>query len=335
MILLDAVYIHSHGGKSVLVYLLKALERNNRFDEIFIFFDTRITIKNRNFKENLNFIKVKANHFSRKNAYLTKLNKINKVICIANVPPPIKLKKEVIIYFHNALLVDFNEKLYFSKRYINFLLKNLYIKFFSDKNYKWVVQTNYMKDLLFHNFDIFKRNIKIIPFYDVEDINFERKEFNSDNVNFLCVTSDEKHKNLDFLITAFKKSSFGSKVILRVSSDGQNFIDNNKELIFEGKLSRNEIIQLYKISEYLIVPSKIESFGLTILEGIKAGCNVLVSQIPAFKETCIPSIFFNPDKIEEIVLAFEAAEALDYKETSSIKVKNEIDIFIKLIFNNV
>ena len=335
MILLDAVYIHSHGGKSVLMYLLKALERNNRFDEIFVFFDTRIKINNLNFKENLNFIKVKPNHFSRKNAYLTKLNKINKVICIANIPPPIKLKNEVIIYFHNALLIEFNEKTYLSKRYINFFLKNLYIKIFSEKNYKWVVQTNYMKDLLFHNFQILKRNIKIIPFYDIEDIKFERKKFSSDTINFLCVTSDEKHKNLDFLTTAFINSSFRSKVILRISSKGQNFKDKNKELIFEGKLSKNQIIKLYKISEYLIVPSKIESFGLTILEGIKAGCNVLVSDIPAFNEICIPSIFFNPDKIEKIGLALKAAEILDYKETSSIKGKNEIDIFIKLIFNNV
>ena len=102
IILVDAIYINSGGGKVLLEYLIDYLSKKKI--EVFYLFDSRldldISVKTENSVLN-------PSESERKNFY-KRLNKKNfhSVLCFGNIPPPIKLDTNVYIYFHNELLLD-------------------------------------------------------------------------------------------------------------------------------------------------------------------------------------------------------------------------------------
>ena len=281
--------------------------------------------------------KVEPSHYKRKTTYLSEVDKYDKIVCLSNIPPPIKLNKTVYIYFHNLLLVTFS--LNFSSPYalcLNFL-KVQYIKFFNKGSYNWITQTDYSRSLISKKLNINKNLIKLFPFFDISDIPFIEKNFNSNKLNYLCVTSNSKHKNVSRLINAFFKADFSSKkqVNLSITTSGIDQVNDNKKIKYLGYLNRQELIKKYTQSQYIVFPSMIESFGLPIIEGIKSGSNVLISNIKSLKEICKPSIVFDPLDEKDIIKAFETASDMSYQQNSMITIKNEINTFIKLIINDV
>tara|TARA_B110001454_G_scaffold209057_1_gene222162 strand:- start:2361 stop:3380 length:1020 start_codon:yes stop_codon:yes gene_type:complete len=339
MILIDATYIHSHGGASILQALINRLnqiESSNR-KKINFLLDDRLDLNQLNGINSFEIQKIKASHFNRKKAYKAIYNKIEKVVCLSNVPPPVRINKQVYIYFHNLLLLK--RKIIFSSFLFFFTssLKFLYIRFYNSNRYNWVVQTMYMKEELRNKLKVNPSMIMVLPFYEVEDIHFQHKDFNKNRLSFFCVTSNSKHKNLKKVIKSFLKSDFTEKekVTLLITTDGENIIYENKNIKYVGYLSRNETIKTYSKSEYVIFPSLVESFGLPIIEGIKSGSNVLISNIKSLKEICKPSIVFDPLDEKDIIKAFKTASDMSYQQNSMITIKNEINTFIKLIINDV
>jgi glycosyltransferase involved in cell wall biosynthesis len=194
-----------------------------------------------------------------------------------------------------------------------------------------------MKKELERKLKVQSKMIDVLPIYEVEDINSKNKDFQNKELKFLCVTSNAKHKNLKRLISSFLKSNFikQEKVTLLLTIDGKNFANGNLKVQYLGHLNRDEIIRAYSESQYLVFPSLIESFGLPIIEAIKSGSNVLISNIKSLKEICKPSVLFDPYDEKDIIKAFEKASNFSYEDKSRIIVKNEINTFIKLIVNNV
>ncbi len=339
MVLVDAIYIHSYGGASILQAFINGLNTFNLSNKknIYILLDDRIDLNQLNGIDSFTIKKIKASHFNRRKAYKAIYNKIEKVICLSNVPPPIRINKRVYIYFHNLLLLK--RKINFSSLFFLFtsLIKMLYIKFYNSNRYSWIVQTIYMKKELERKLKVQSKMIDVLPIYEVEDINSQKKDFQNKELKFLCVTSNAKHKNLTRLISSFLKSNFinQEKVTLLLTIDGKNFTNGNLKVQYLGYLNRDDMIRAYSESQYLIFPSFIESFGLPILEAIKSGSNVLISNIKSLKEICKPSVLFDPYDEKDIITAFEKASNFSYKDKSKIIVKNEINTFIKLIVNNV
>lgn len=59
----------------------------------------------------------------------------------------------------------------------------------------------------------------------------------------------------------------------------------NSVLFLEG-LSQAELQWCYSRSEAVVLPSETEGFGLPVAEALLAGCRVVCSDIPAFREIC-------------------------------------------------
>lgn len=59
----------------------------------------------------------------------------------------------------------------------------------------------------------------------------------------------------------------------------------NRVLFLEG-LSQAELQWCYSRSEAVVLPSETEGFGLPVAEALLAGCRVVCSDIPAFREIC-------------------------------------------------
>ena len=320
MTLIDSVYIHSFGGKSLLNYFVETIRKNDRIDEFFFFFDCRLKIDNK--FSGLNFERVKPGHSSRKNAYKKHLKDVNKVFCFSNVPPPLQTGKIVYIYFHNILLLKNTS--------FKFILKRKYINFFSRNDYKWIVQTNYMKNELSSKLGITKNNISLYPFFKTNDIEYKKKNFSSKFLIFLYITSNLKHKNIKKLISAFKSAKTKNKIRLLITSDGQDIKTHNKEIIFIGIKNRSELIEIYSKAHYLIFPSLNESLGIPIIESIKSGLKIIISDIPTFNEICQANYLFNPKSQNEIKNSIEMASIDKNKKMPELYINDSIEDLINI-----
>ena len=84
----------------------------------------------------------------------------------------------------------------------------------------------------------------------------------------------------------------------------KNFVDQNnlnQNITFKYNIDNNYLIELYKNSKLYIFSSYCEVFGLTSLEAMSQGCNVLLSNTSALKEINANSAdYFDPDDINNI-----------------------------------
>ena len=170
---------------------------------------------------------------------------------------------------------------------------------------------------------------------------------------FIYVGNIKKHKGLHTLIEAFSKAkSRGLSTKLMIvgscdnlrSVDSQLYADIDKVdgIEFTGWVSNDKLIRLISKAKALVQPSLYEGFGIPPLEAISLGTNVLLSDIPVFKElySDIPDSFFtanDADNLAEKLLSFTPNNNLsEIKEKLLEKYNyhNTTDIIIKTIINN-
>ena len=177
MTLIDAIYIHDLGGKLLLEYFINKLEKKH-LKNFYFLLDERIKLKNT--PPNVKFLK--ASERNRIFFYSFNKMKFSKIFCFSNVPPPRKTKIETFIYLHNDLLLDTKKTNFNFKTKLIFLLKRFYIKLLNNKKYKWIVQTEYLKNKLANTIRIETKNIYVLPFYPDS---FENKNLKKISNSFL------------------------------------------------------------------------------------------------------------------------------------------------------
>ena len=123
---------------------------------------------------------------------------------------------------------------------------------------------------------------------------------------FLYVGNAYPHKNLEYLISSFKefilktKNKKYLKLVLVGANDFfykrlKKFILEQQisdDVIFTGYAEDSELTALYRNALSLIFPSKMEGFGLPILEALANNCPVLASNIPIFHEIAGDNIYY-------------------------------------------
>ena len=137
---------------------------------------------------------------------------------------------------------------------------------------------------------------------------------------YLYVGSCYPHKNVSTLIQAMKelKDSGNAHKLVIVSS--RNVFVNKLEaqvkelglvgqVIFAGKLSDQDLHELYRRAIALVHPSLSEGFGLTGLEAMKHECLVISSNRGSLPEIYGKSAVFLEDPLNPHLLAFSMLEA--------------------------
>ena len=333
-ILVDAIYSHNSGGKEVLRLLLEKLNTTN----ITYLLDSRLDINSISPIKG-NFITLKASEKNRLKYYKQKHKKFNKIICLSNVPPPIKVDSKVLIYFHNRLLIDQRKSgLSLKAKLLNYLKKH-YIFYLNKKNYEWVVQTNLMKLSLSNKID---NRVHIYPIFDDSEDSRINKTQNSE---YLYVGSYAKHKNLKRLLSSFYllAKSQNNQLTLHLTVDKEYNNELNKliqfhenlKVINHGNISKTELKKLYKRSYYFVYPSLVESFGLPLLEAESYGCLLICADLKYVHEIVKPSIVFNPYSVISIKNALQEALSKKSLQASSSRVNNKIDNFIEYMNDDV
>jgi len=114
---------------------------------------------------------------------------------------------------------------------------------------------------------------------------------------FLMVGSDNPRKNLTFVERIFVEGTIGKKLVIAGGShrsfNNEKRINYTVDNIIKLDYVDNERLQwLYKNAIALINPSFYEGFGMTNIEAMMFGCQVICSDIPVFREVCQESAFY-------------------------------------------
>jgi glycosyltransferase involved in cell wall biosynthesis len=114
----------------------------------------------------------------------------------------------------------------------------------------------------------------------------------------LCVAQHRRNKNILFLLRVFERLLRAGKlrpqtrlVIVGIPGPETNAIlrflaDANiaDRVVLLNGISEDELQWCYRNCELLLAPSLTEGFGLPVAEALLAGCPVICSDIPAFRE---------------------------------------------------
>ena len=334
MLLIDSIYINIGGGKILLDYLVSELERN-KFD-VFYLFDSRCEKEYSNVPSERKLY-LKAGIFNRYLFYKNNKGKFSKVLCFGNVPPPINLTENSIIYtyFHQPLFIGDDKPRNLFKRLIVFS-KTSYINFVKKNTNYWFVQNTRIKNGLIRKYNVPSEQIKILPFFSPLPASYNKKEKNS----FAYISTAPPHKNHLRLIKAWEllhDEGINPKLHLTVPEGADEVYNriiraklNGVNIENHGYITRNEVSDILHGSQFLIFPSLAESFGLPLLEGIEAGCKVIASDLEYTYQVIKPSHSFNPFSCRAIADAVKFSLENDLPP-SKPKVKNEIKELFKLL----
>lgn len=346
MVLIDAVYICQSGGKNLLDLLISQLEKENTSEQILLLIDQRI----KNYYTNQRYLNIKinflrGNELSRYIFYAKNKSTFKKVLCFANVPPPLQLHCPVFTYFHNVILFDKILQSSFSfKSRILFFLKSFIIKKRKGNCDKWIVQTNHVKDLLITTLNIKPIDVFIFPFFNEGETDMREHKFIKDS-DFFYPAISAAHKNHDQLLNAwynlYKKDKITNKLHLTIAENYQDAIYNKIKayqkmgvpIINHGYLSIRDVNNLYKKCKFVIHPSLGESFGLVLIEALRNNCILLAPDLPYVNSVVLPNYYFDPYKVRSIEDAtLSAIKGVD-KMHSSILVKSNLGNFMQFILN--
>ncbi len=330
MILLDALYLHSYGGNSILNLFINHIIKNKLTNHFFLLLDSRF--KNKSNIE-IKFQSILGGEYNRRKFYLKKIFKFSSVLCLGNVPPPIKLKLPVLIYFHNELILDSSKSNLNFKQKIISKLKFYYIKHKSYKNYKWAVQTKRIEEILIRKLTLNKKNVSLYPIFEEKKIEKQKKEKNS----FLNVSNSLPHKNLNNFLLAFVNFMKNTRInavlhltYLKKDLDiSLNEIPKNLKIHWHGKIDKERLDKIYSKIEFFVFPSLKESFGLPLIEAAQKQCTIIASDLPYVHEIIEPSIVFNPNNQESISKALNLAVKSKRIKHSKIKVKSKLSNLVE------
>ena len=341
MILVDATYINTGGGKVLLDYFIEYLFENNKLKSYYFILDKRYRNTILNNYNNFKFIN--GNEFSRFYIYRKLLvsNKYTSIFSFNNLPPFCYNNNiQVYILFHNTTLISNNRQTSFLKT-LKFYLKYYYIQLLNKRRFFWISQTDTVKYSLIKKLKIIPEKISVLPFFnDKKKIKYQK---NSNN-DFIYISDIVEHKNHKILIKAWeilaKKYNLFPNLILSFDPekhlDFSNYLNelNNLGLSIKniGVFNHEEISSIYIQYDYLIFPSLTESFGLPLIESALYDNYIIAADLPYVYDVITPSCTFNPNNEYELAkLISKIINNSKYLEISKLKITNKImDLIHKL-----
>ena len=162
------------------------------------------------------------------------------------------------------------------------------------------------------------------PWFSIPENKVEKENY------ILFVGNIKKHKGLHTLLDAYKKiHEINSTLKLMIVGNSENFRTNDQDITlkfnelkdsvsFTGFISDAELKNIYCKAKLLIQPSLYEGFGMPPLEALSLGTNVILSDIPVFKEIYkdLPVNFFKTEDSSD--LADKVINCLDLPEPEII-----------------
>ena len=185
---------------------------------------------------------------------------------------------------------------------INNLYNNLNIKNSIKKSDKIITVSNTIKKEILNTFNL-KLDINVVNSSTTTDLDkieiVENENYVLQNLGInkgqyiLSVATNNKRKNIDFLIDTFKKleKDYNDLKLVLVGSGYKKNI-SSKNIISTGYISDKTLKILYQHALLYVFPSLYEGFGTPILDAQYFGVPIVCSDIPVFYEVGLDSVEF-------------------------------------------
>ena len=260
------------------------------------------------------------------------MRKRDKVLYFCNLPPFVR-NRDSVFYIHNLFFVnkprwtkDDSTLSLNLRKFVYYL----WIKLFINKVTVTGCQTVEMQRLLNENFG---KPALLLPFYEEVKVveNTREKEF-----DFFYPGSSDNHKYNVRLLDAVAKALEQVKFRIALTLDDRNpkllemitrinSLYDFHPVVNLGKISHDEVFEIYGRSKALLFPSLKESLGLPLIEANQLGLKVLVSNLPFANDILVNPITFDPkssDSIATVIMNFLQGT---YDEVvQSLKLSNKI-----------
>lgn len=193
---------------------------------------------------------------------------------------------------------------------------------------------------LYEIYKISETRVRVVP-HGVSNVSTLEKKLKSvKRVNILYVGGRRGYKNFEQLASAMN-ILWEKGLDIQLNTVGPKFYPDEVREYFKPKfrkywknyemVSDYKLYELYSSASMLVVTSKMEGFGLPILESFSQGTLVLASDIPVFREICGASgKFFGLGNLESLVSGIEQSlgEVLDTN-----LIKNRLNLASEFSWN--
>lgn len=283
MILIDALNIRKGGGIVLLNYLISSLEKAE--------LNYLVLINN----ENNESYRYKAifygNYLLSRNKFLKdciKQHQPTTLLCFGNFAPNFKVTNcRVITYVHNSLMtITKNEQNIWLKLNFRNLIKMYYFNKTKNNAQLFIFQKEQVLNEFATFYGIDYQKMKKIPFFNSEQLNLIDFSVKIED-QFIYPSNYSSHKNFELLITIWEelaKANFYPTLILTINAPKKlekkiNALIQKGVLIKnKGEMSHEKMLHEIAQSTYCIYPSKVESFGLGLIESCYLNCKIIVSE---------------------------------------------------------
>ncbi len=213
------------------------------------------------------------------------------------------------------------------------------------KNNFLVVQQEWFRKGLSSMFSIDKHKIIVYPPLVERTINsLDTTERNNARYQFIFAGSPNSHKNFEIICKAVEillnKKIVDFQVVLTLKGTENKYarwIYENwghlANINFLGFVTRQQLEDLYRESQCLIFPSKVESWGLPISEFKQYDKPMLLADLPYTHETAAgaqQTAYFNPEDANQLATLMKA---LIEKDRSCLKPSPKIDYYEPTVEN--
>jgi glycosyltransferase involved in cell wall biosynthesis len=283
MILIDALNIRKGGGLVLLNYLISSLEKAD--------LEYVVLINNENNESYLYKAIFNGKYLLSRNKFLKdciKQYQPSTLFCFGNFAPNFKITNcRVITYVHNSLMT-ISKKDQHLRLKLNFrnLIKMYYFNKTKNNAQLFLFQKEQVLNEFARFYGINKQKMKKMPFFNSEQLNLLDSSFKIED-QFIYPSNYSSHKNFELLITIWEelaKDNYYPMLILTINAPKKlekkinALIQKGIQIKNKGEISHEKMLHEIVQSTYCIYPSKVESFGLGLIESCYLNCKIIVSE---------------------------------------------------------
>lgn len=283
MILIDALNIRKGGGLVLLNYLISSLEKAE--------LNYLVLINNEN-NESYRYKAIfNGNYLLSRNKFLKdciKQHQPTTLLCFGNFAPNFKVTNcRVITYVHNSLMTvtkkDQNLKLKLKLRNIIIMC---YFRLTKKNGDLFLFQKEQVLNEFARFYGIDKQKMKKTPFFNSEQLNLIDSSVKIED-QFIYPSNYSSHKNFELLITIWEElatANYYPTLILTINAPKKlakkinELVKKGVQIKNTGEIQHEKMLHLIAQSTYCIYPSKVESFGLGLIESCYLNCKIIVSE---------------------------------------------------------
>lgn len=230
------------------------------------------------------------------------------VLCFHGLPPLLPLRGRVLVFAQNRLLFESGSLRTFPVwTRLRLLGERFLVRRMARHDSRYVVQTESMAMAIRRCLGR-SVEISVLPFAS-SDLEAVRKHeaVRGTTYDFVYVASGDAHKNHVNLLAAWRiLAERGIRPSLAVTVDPARYpglvseverlrMAHDLSIVNCGWLTQEAVEALYQSSSALIYPSRIESFGLPLIEAKRFGLRILASELDFVRDVVTPDETFDPD----------------------------------------